>query len=335
MKHLCAAIVYVLCLYLPGHLMAQEEPGIIMTFAGTGNPNFSGDGGPAAQARLNFPRGVAVDAKGVVYIADTDNHRVRRVGLDGVITTFAGIRGFSGDGGAAAQASLHSPFGVAVDTKGAVYIADTGNQRVQRVGLDGATTTFARSKLMFPGSKPVGRQGRGLSGNRESSLPPPFFLVVGVAVDVAGAVYIADGDNHRIRRVEPDGIITTFAGKGDRSFSGGVPVKGGTQISVAIDIRCSYLEENAPQGGLHLWTVPPAFVGIQNVSGTDTLENKRGSGSMIGIAVHHVFTVKPAVVWFTFAPVRPIGTFVLMKRRIGVEPLLWPRVCPFEPQVAC
>ena len=178
--------------------------GIITTFAGTGTEGFSGDGGPATQANLNYPADVTVDAKGVVYIADEGNHRIRRVGLDGIITTFAGtgVRGFSGDGGPAAQASLASPYGVAVDAKGVVYIADAGNYRIRRVGLDGVITTFA-------GTGTGGFSGDG-GPAAQALLNRPF----GVAVDTKGVVYIADTESHRIRRVGTDGIIMTFAGSG-------------------------------------------------------------------------------------------------------------------------
>ena len=191
--------------------------GIITTFAGTGVRGFSGDGGPAAQASLASPYGVAVDAKGVVYIADAGNYRIRRVGLDGVITTFAGTGtgGFSGDGGPAAQALLNRPFGVAVDTKGVVYIADTESHRIRRVGTDGIIMTFA-------GSGPTGPtewQGS-FSGDGGPAAQARLNFPRGVTVDDKGNIYIADRDNHRIRRVGPDGIITTFAGTGKTDFSG-------------------------------------------------------------------------------------------------------------------
>jgi sugar lactone lactonase YvrE len=181
--------------------------GIVTIFAGTGRFGFSGDGGPAAQATLNFPSGVAVDAKGNVYIADTQNNRIRRVGPDGLITTFAGTGSppFSGDGGPAAQATLNFPSGVAVDAKGNVYIADSNNHRIRRVGSDGIITTFAG------GGRSLGDGGPAT----QASLSPS-----GVAMDTNGNLYIADTDNHRIRRVGPDGIIITFAGTGTPGFSG-------------------------------------------------------------------------------------------------------------------
>lgn len=231
MKRLCAAIVWVFCLGLPGYLTAQETPETITTLAGNGVQDFSGDGGPAAQASLNDPTGVAVDIQGNVYVADFANHRIRRIGKDGVITTVAGMGtpGFSGDGGPATLSHLSFPTGVAVDAKGVLYIADTDNNRIRRVGPSGIITTIAGvGHFGFLGDGGVATQ---------ASLNFP----TGVAVDAAGIVYIADTGNHRIRRVGPNGIITTLAGIGIPGFSGdGGPA---TQASlnypygVAVDVK--------------------------------------------------------------------------------------------------
>ena len=203
-------------LYIADHfnhrIRRVSSDGIITTAAGTGTLGFSGDGGSAAQANLSNPNGVAVDANGAIYFAefsDATNHRVRRVGTDGVITTFAGMgaQGFSGDGGQAAQAQLRGPYGVAVDPTGVVYIAESGNHRVRRVGLNGIITTFAGG-----GTSGLGDGGPAV----QAQLNEPS----GVAVDTKGNVYIADTQNHRIRRVGPNGIITTFAGTGTSGFSG-------------------------------------------------------------------------------------------------------------------
>ena len=183
--------------------------GVITTMAGDGTSGFSGDGGPATNARLSSPSGVAVDASGNLFIADSNNNRVRRVdAAAAVITTVAGggTSGFSGDGGPAIGASLSSPSGVAVDPSGNLFIADRNNNRVRRV--DAATSVITTAAGGF-----IGDGGPATS----ASLNSPS----GVAADASGNLFIADSSNNRVRRVDgATGIITTVAGDGARSFSG-------------------------------------------------------------------------------------------------------------------
>jgi len=181
--------------------------GVITTVAGNGTAGFSGDGGLAINAQLDYPTGVAVDSAGNLYIADRNNQRIRKVS-NGVISTVAGIGtfGFSGDGGMATSAQLNYPYGIAVDSAGNLYIADLANQRVREVS-NGVITTLA-------GDGVVGFGGDGGSAT-VGRLNSPF----GVAVDSAGNVYIADRDNNRIRKVS-NGVITTAAGGGTQGFSG-------------------------------------------------------------------------------------------------------------------
>ena len=150
---------------------------------------FSGDGGPAEQAQLAFPSGVAVDGVGNLFIADRFNQRIRKVDRTGTITTVAGTgeEGFSGDGGPAEQARLASPRGVAVDGAGNLFIADRDNHRIRRVDRAGTITTIA---CCFGGDGGPAEQAQ-LASPR------------GVAVDGAGNLFIADTDNDRIRKLTP------------------------------------------------------------------------------------------------------------------------------------
>ncbi len=187
-----------------------DPSGTITTIAGARDEGFSGDRGPAVQAQLSLPGGVAVDGAGAVYIADLGNHRIRRVDPSGTITTIAGTGqgGFSGDGGPAVQAQLFFPEGVAVDGAGAIFIADRGNHRIRRVDPSGTITTIA---------------GTGQGGFSEDGGPAVQAQVSrpnGTGVDRVGTVYFADRGNHRIRRVDPSGTITTIAGTGDEGLSG-------------------------------------------------------------------------------------------------------------------
>ncbi|MGJ0428053.1 PKD domain-containing protein [Methylobacter sp.] len=183
---------------------------VITTVAGNGIEGFSGDGGPAAQAQINEPGSIAVAADGSLYISDTYNHRIRRVGPDGIITTVAGngTYGFSGDGGPATQAQLHYPKGIAVTTDGSLYFSDSGNSRIRRINPDGIITTVA-------GNGTAGFSGDGGPANQAQLRYPK-----GIAIATDGSLYISDDENRRIRRVGLDGIITTVAGNGTWGFSG-------------------------------------------------------------------------------------------------------------------
>ena len=177
--------------------------GTISTFAGKYSCTYSGDGGPATSAALDYPFGVAVDASGNVYIADEYNHVIRKVS-GGTITTFAGIHGtagYTGDGGPATSAELYYPPQVAVDSSGNVYIADQYNQRIRKVNATtGIITTVA-------GNGTAGFQGDGGFATQTS-----LYYPIGVGVDLAGDILIGDTDNQRVRLVDTSGIIHTIAG---------------------------------------------------------------------------------------------------------------------------
>jgi len=184
--------------------------GIITTVAGNGTAGYSGDGGPATSAELNFPAGVAVDSAGNLYIADYNNSVIRKVNTSGIMTTVAGngTGGYSGDSGPATSAELYLPIGVAVDGTGNLYIADTGNQRIRKVDASGIITTVA------------GNGTAGYSGDGGLAISAQLDRPTSAAVDSAGNLYIADTGNQRIRKVNASGIITTVAGNGTFGYSG-------------------------------------------------------------------------------------------------------------------
>ncbi|MBS4098897.1 MAG: fibronectin type III domain-containing protein [Sulfuricella sp.] len=187
--------------------------GTITTVAGNGTTGYSGDGGAAKSAALHNPQGVALDQSGNLYIADTYGHRIRKVSAaTGVISTLAGtgINGYSGDGGAAASAMLNYPIAVRVDNSGNVYIADHWNHRIRKINAaTGIITTIAGN-----GTGAFGGDG---GGSTVASLNYP----AGMAFDNAGNLYVADVNNHAIRKISTQGIISTVAGTGTSSgFSG-------------------------------------------------------------------------------------------------------------------
>ncbi len=204
--------------------------GIISTICGTGLSGYGGDGASATAAYLNNPTGVAVDVAGNIYIADQENHRVRKIDLSGIITTVAGtgIAGYSGDNGLATAAQLYEPRNITFDRFGNIYIAEWGNKRIRKITVaTGIITTVA---------------GTGVSGALGDGGPATSAQLkcMGVAVNKAGDIYIADYTNHKIRKVTAaTGIISTFAGTGSPGYTGnGGPATSATMYyphGIALD----------------------------------------------------------------------------------------------------
>ncbi len=186
-------------------------------------PNFSGEGGPATEATLSCPHGVAVDTAGNVYIADSANHAIRRVDPSGTIVTVGGAGGSagdSGDGGPGTEARIQGPKGIVLDGRGGLLIADSGNDRVKRLDLASGVIT------LVAGTGDAGGAGDGGPAT-EAQLVEPRTLAVGPD----GSIYIAEPKAHRVRRVDPQGIVSTFAGTGRAGFSG----EGGPAARAALN----------------------------------------------------------------------------------------------------
>ena len=184
--------------------------GIISTVAGSGLGGYGGDGGLATKAHLYAPSDVAVDAAGNLYIADKSNHRIRRVGPDGIIRTVAGTGspGYWGDDGPATAAGLRSPSGVALGSRGELYVADTDNERVRRIGADGTITTVAGTGV----ATASGDGGPAV----EAGLHKPTHVLAGPS----GELFVSELNNNRVRRIGSDGMIETYAGTGSFGFAG-------------------------------------------------------------------------------------------------------------------
>jgi DNA-binding beta-propeller fold protein YncE len=191
-----------------------DRRGTIITVAGDGKAAYSGDGGPATQASLNTPQGIAFDRDGALLIADTFNHVVRRVDRDGKIAMFAGtVPGHGGDGGDAKRAQINLAMAVAVAPDGAVYISDAANSRIRRVSPDGLIQTVV-------GYGPAqDTYGAGFAGDGGPAEKAKIFSATDLKFDAAGALYISDSGNNRIRVIRA-GVIATVAGSGRQGFSG-------------------------------------------------------------------------------------------------------------------
>jgi len=208
-------------IYLPcgsttlGHRIRRIAPsGIISTFAGTGVAATTGDGGPATTAEIYDPENAAIDTSGNFYFVSHVGS-IRKIDAAGIITEFAGgsTFGFSGDGGPA-TAALLSPAGLATDFKGNLYIADFYNNRVRKIDTAGIITTIA-------GSGPTGPLGGAFSGDGGAATDARLFSAADVAInDRTGDIFVTDLNNHRIRKIDTAGIITTVVGTGISGFSG-------------------------------------------------------------------------------------------------------------------
>jgi VCBS repeat-containing protein len=226
---LLAVVLALSMVGLPAAGYAVDASDIITTVAGNGTASYGGDGGPATAAGLNFPTGVAVDGAGNLYIADLSNRRVRKVDSAGTVTTVAGTGTFTGggDGGPATAAMLQGPYRVALDANGNLYIADLNSHRIRKVDSAGIITTVAGTGLF------------GYSGDGGPATAAQFASPIGVVVDGAGNLYIADRMNQRIRKVDNAGIITTVAGNGAAGYSGDGGPATAAQLnfptSVAVD----------------------------------------------------------------------------------------------------
>lgn len=248
----CAAFLGTIVL---SSLAWAQGNGAIVTVAG----GSVGDGESALKAQLYTPVGIAADTKGNLYIADYQNHRVRKVGSDGVITTAAGngVPGFSGDNGPATKAQLDGPANVAVDGQGNLYIADTGNRRVRRVGPDGIITTVLGGGTDFA--------DEGIVGTKVE-----LDVFSDIAVDANGSLYVADTTHHRIRKLKSDGTVATVAGAGVKGFSGdGTP---------ATQAKLYYPSSLEVDGKGNLYIFDTYNLRIRKVDSSGTITTIAGKG---------------------------------------------------------
>jgi sugar lactone lactonase YvrE len=238
--------------------------GIIATIAGNGQEAYGGDNGPATSASLYRPERVVADTGGNVFISDTKNHRIRRIDAGTkIITTFAGTgtKGYSGDGGPAVAAKMESPSQLSFDNSGSLYFADSGNGRIRKIDRNGVISTV------------VGSGAEDYSGDGGPALGAGLASPLGVAVDGAGQIFIADTANYRIRFVNSSSTISTITGNGHTSYLGdGGPAWAASllmPLGLAFDSAGNlYI---ADQNNLRIRKVDAKNGTISTVAGTDKI----------------------------------------------------------------
>jgi len=245
--------------------------GIITRFAGNNTSGFSGDGGQATSAQLNYPQGLAVDAIGNIYISDGGNRIIRKVTPSGVISTIAGTPGtygFSGDGGPATSAQLGAPAGLCTDASGNIYFADPGKHVVRKISTSGIITTVAG----IGGSSGFSGDG-GLATSAKLNAPTD------VCIDASGNLYIADRDNHAIRKVSTSGIISTVAGIGG-SLNYGFTGDGGAATSAKLNKPNSVSID--PAGNIYISDYTNNRIRKVNAAGIISTIGGNGQSAVLG-----------------------------------------------------
>ena len=249
--------------------LAVSVPYVFSTVAGTAGQSGSADA-VGADARFNFstphvsvPSGVAVDAAGNVYLADTANNIIRKILPDGTVTTFAGTAGQTGSTDAVgAAARFNSPLGVAVDAAGNVYVADANNLTIRKILPDGTVTTLAGTAGTFGSADAVGAAAS-------------FGYPAGMAVDAAGNVYVADADNDTIRKILPDGTVTTLAGTARQA---------GSTDAAGAAARFSYPTGVAVDAAGNVYVADTLNYTIRKILPAGTVSTLAGTAGQIGSA---------------------------------------------------
>ncbi len=253
-----------------------DTSGVITPFAGNGVAGYGGDGGPATSAEISVPSDVAIDSQGNIYIADGPNNRIRRVDQHGTITTVVGTgtQGFSGDGGPAIDAELDSPYGLAFDSEGRLWFSDHGNNRIRRVDTAGTISTIA------------GTGSAGNGGDGGQALDAQLDVPLGVAFDSAGNLYVVDQANECIRKIDTNGVITTFAGDGSTTFGG----DGGPATSASINTPGGVIVDSAnnvyvsDEGSRRVRMIDSTGI-ITTVLGTGMMASDGDGGPAVGAAI--------------------------------------------------
>jgi len=255
-------------------LVCPAQDGVT-TLAGTPLTSGTNDG-PAATALFSDPTGLTLDTAGNLYICDNQNHAIRKLSTNGIVSTFAGQRGHSGSSDATGTNALFSnPSGIALGLNGLFYVTDTGNNTIRCITTNGVTTTLAGTAGQSGATNATGKLAR-------------FNSPLGIAVDASGIIYVADTGNHLIRKITPAGAVTTLAGSpgvwGTNDGTGSATLFNGP-VGIAIDGKTNLFVSDAnnhtirkitPAGVVTTWAGCPGVDGTTDATGNAALFRKPG-----------------------------------------------------------
>ncbi len=292
-----------------------NSAGIITTVAGNGKAGYSGDGGPATSAQLNGPNSITVDNSGNLYISDFHNSVIRKVNSSGIISTIVGngTSGYSGDGGPALSAQL-TPYGIAIDSVGNLYVCDIFNSVVRKVNSSGIINTIAGNGTV------------GYSGDGGPAIAAQFNFVYGITVDKGGSIYVVDYGNNVIRKVDCSGTINTIAGNGVSGYTGdGGPATSAqlAPLGVTIDNQGNlYVADH----GTHVVRKINSIGIISTVAGNGTFGYSGDGGpataaqlgSLYGVAVDH--TGNLFICDNYYSVVRKVTGSTLASKQVQIQP---------------
>jgi NHL repeat len=251
--------------------------GVVSTFAGSGISGWAD--GPAATAQFNSPSGVAVDAAGNVFVADLNNHRIRKITSSGVVSTLAGTGNQGFVNGPGAVAEFDNPYGLAVDASGNVYVAETANHAIRKITPAGVVSTLA---------------GSGTSGSADGIGPAAsFYGPSSVAVTSTGDVFVADRMNHLIRKVTPSGVVTTFAGTGLPGSADGLGSVASFWAPTGVGVDAAGNVVVADENGNKIRAITPSGV-VSTVAGTGSAGSADGPSTAASFFAPYGVAVDPA-----------------------------------------